>query len=54
MITTIGPPAQLSRTPTNLCRPVSPPGGDAEEVLAMIGMAGKLGELVEGRVIAFE
>jgi crotonobetainyl-CoA:carnitine CoA-transferase CaiB-like acyl-CoA transferase len=54
MITTIGPPARLSRTPTRPGRPVSPPGGDAQEVLAMIGMAEKLHELVEKRVIALD
>jgi crotonobetainyl-CoA:carnitine CoA-transferase CaiB-like acyl-CoA transferase len=54
MITTIGPPARLSRTPTIPGRPVSPPGGDAEEVLAMIGMADRLSELVEKRVIALD
>jgi crotonobetainyl-CoA:carnitine CoA-transferase CaiB-like acyl-CoA transferase len=52
MITTIGPPARLSRTPAVPGRPVSPPGGDAAEVLAMIGMADKLNELVEKGVIA--
>jgi crotonobetainyl-CoA:carnitine CoA-transferase CaiB-like acyl-CoA transferase len=54
MITTIGPPARLSRTPVVPGRPVSPPGGDAAEVLAMIGMADKLNELVERRVIALD
>ena len=54
MITTIGPPARLSRTPTMPGRPVSPPGGDAQAVLAMIGMADKLNELVEKRVIALD
>ena len=52
MITTIGPPARLSRTPTIPGRPVSPPGGDAAAILAMIGMADRLDELVEKRVIA--
>jgi len=52
LITTIGPPARLSRTPAMPGRPVSPPGGDAEEVLALIGMADKLDELVQKRVIA--
>jgi crotonobetainyl-CoA:carnitine CoA-transferase CaiB-like acyl-CoA transferase len=52
MITTIGPPARLSRTPVVPGRPVSPPGGDAAEVLSMLGMAGKLDELVEKRVVA--
>jgi len=54
LITTIGPPARLSRTPAVPGRPVSPPGGDAAEVLAMIGMADKLDELVEKRVIALD
>jgi crotonobetainyl-CoA:carnitine CoA-transferase CaiB-like acyl-CoA transferase len=35
MLTTIGPPVRLSRTPAVPGRPVSPPGGDAAEVLAM-------------------
>jgi crotonobetainyl-CoA:carnitine CoA-transferase CaiB-like acyl-CoA transferase len=54
MITTIGPPARLSRTPAVPGRPVSPPGGDAQEVLAMIGMADKLNDLVEKQVIALD
>jgi crotonobetainyl-CoA:carnitine CoA-transferase CaiB-like acyl-CoA transferase len=54
LITTIGPPARLSRTPAVPGRPVSPPGGDAAEVLAMLGMADKLDELVEKGVIALE
>ena len=54
LITTIGPPARLSRTPVVPGRPVSPPGGDAAEVLSMIGMADKLDELVQKRVIAVE
>jgi hypothetical protein len=35
-------------------RPVSPPGGDAKEVLAMIGIADSLNELVKNRVIALD
>jgi hypothetical protein len=35
-------------------RPVSPPGGDAAQVLAMIGMADKLDDMVQKRVIALE
>lgn len=54
MITTIGPPARLSRTPVVPGRPVSPPGGDAQEILAMIGMEDKLDELVEKWVIALD
>jgi crotonobetainyl-CoA:carnitine CoA-transferase CaiB-like acyl-CoA transferase len=52
MITTIGPPVRLSRTPVVPGRPVSPPGGDAAEVLSMIDMADKLNEMVEKRAIA--
>lgn len=51
-ITTVGPPARLSATPVSPGRPVSPPGGDAEEVLGAIGMADQLPALVERRVIA--
>ncbi|HEY7492612.1 MAG TPA: CoA transferase, partial [Candidatus Tectomicrobia bacterium] len=54
MITTIGPPARLSRTPVVPGRPVSPPGGDAAEVLAMIGMVDKLDELVQKWVITMD
>src|SRR4030095_412207 len=39
MITTIGPPARLSRTPVMPGRPVSPPGGDAAGVLYTIRIA---------------
>jgi hypothetical protein len=35
-------------------RSISRPGGDAAEVLAMIGMTDELGELVEKRVIALD
>jgi crotonobetainyl-CoA:carnitine CoA-transferase CaiB-like acyl-CoA transferase len=51
LITTVGPPARLSRTPAVPGRPVSPPGGDAVEVLTMIGMADKLDALVQKQVI---
>jgi crotonobetainyl-CoA:carnitine CoA-transferase CaiB-like acyl-CoA transferase len=51
-ITTIGPPARLSRTPVTPGRPVSPPGGDAAEVLAEIGLAERLDDLVAKRAIA--
>ena len=54
MITTVGPPARLWRTPVVPGRPVSPPGGDAAEVLALIGLADKLDELAEKRVIALD
>jgi crotonobetainyl-CoA:carnitine CoA-transferase CaiB-like acyl-CoA transferase len=54
MITTIGPPERLSRTPTTPGRPVSPPGGDAPEVLALIGMEDALNEVVAKRVSALD
>lgn len=53
-ITTIGPPPRLSRTPVVPGRPVSPPGGDAEEVLEQLGLSGRLPELVEKRVVVLE
>ena len=48
-ITTIGPPARLSRTPVIPGRPVSAPGGDAAEILAGIGLANQLDDLVARR-----
>ena len=54
MITTIGPPARLSRTPVAPGRPVSPPGGDAAEVLARIGLGDRLDDLVGKGAIALE
>jgi crotonobetainyl-CoA:carnitine CoA-transferase CaiB-like acyl-CoA transferase len=53
-VTTIGPPARLSRTPVVPGRLAPPPGADAEEVLASIGMAGRLGDLVQQRALALE
>jgi hypothetical protein len=40
--------------PTTPGRPVSPPGGDAEKVLAMIGMVDRLDGLLEKRVMALD
>ncbi len=51
-ITTIGPPARLSGTPVTPGRPVSPPGGDAAEILAQVGLADRLDELVARGAIA--
>ena len=53
-ITTIGPPARLSRTPVIPGRPVSAPGGDAAEILAGIGLANQLDDLVARRIVALE
>jgi len=53
-ITTVGPPARLSRTPVQAGRPVSPPGGDAAEVLATIDMEDKLDYLVSARAVVLD
>src|SRR4030095_8651020 len=53
-ITTIGPPARLSRTPVIPGRPVSAPGGDAAEILAGIALANQLDDLVARRIVALE
>ena len=39
VITTVGPPARLSRTPVNVGRAAASPGADGIDVLASIGMA---------------
>jgi crotonobetainyl-CoA:carnitine CoA-transferase CaiB-like acyl-CoA transferase len=53
-ITTIGPPARLTRTPVVPGRPAPPPGADAREILTEIGMAAELRELVERGTVALE
>src|SRR5262249_49103389 len=53
-ITTIGPPWRMSRTPVSPRHLVSPPGGDALEVLASVGMAGELSRLVESKAVVLE
>jgi crotonobetainyl-CoA:carnitine CoA-transferase CaiB-like acyl-CoA transferase len=53
-ITTIGPPFRLSRTPVVPGALVAAPGADAADVLARLGMAERLDELVAGRAIALE
>lgn len=53
-ITTIGPPFRLSRTPVVPGALVAPPGADAAGVLASLGMADRIDELVVKRVIALE
>jgi crotonobetainyl-CoA:carnitine CoA-transferase CaiB-like acyl-CoA transferase len=54
VITTIGPPPRLSRTPVVTGIPVSPPGKDAPEVLAKIGLGDRLDELIAKKVITLE
>jgi crotonobetainyl-CoA:carnitine CoA-transferase CaiB-like acyl-CoA transferase len=53
-ITTIGPPFRLSGTPVIPGALVAPPGADGAAVLASVGLADRLGELVRKRVIAVE
>ena len=53
-ITTIGPPWRMSRTPVSPRHLVSPPGGDAAEVLASVGLADRLHDLVEKRAVVPE
>jgi crotonobetainyl-CoA:carnitine CoA-transferase CaiB-like acyl-CoA transferase len=53
-ITTIGPPFRLSRTPVVPGALVSKPGADGADVLASLGMADRIDELVARRAIALE
>jgi len=53
-ITTIGPPFRLSRTPVVPGALVSKPGADGADVLASLGMADRIDELVAKRAIALE
>jgi crotonobetainyl-CoA:carnitine CoA-transferase CaiB-like acyl-CoA transferase len=51
-ITTIGPPFRLSRTPVVPGRLVASPGADGADVLASLGLAHRIDELVARRAIA--
>jgi crotonobetainyl-CoA:carnitine CoA-transferase CaiB-like acyl-CoA transferase len=53
-VTTIGPPARLSRTPVAPGRAVAAPGADAQGVLADIGEAGELPRLIASGIVALE
>jgi len=53
-ITTIGPPFRLSRTPVVPGALVAAPGADGADVLASLGMADRIDELVAKRAIALE
>jgi crotonobetainyl-CoA:carnitine CoA-transferase CaiB-like acyl-CoA transferase len=53
-ITTIGPPFRLSRTPVVPGALVAAPGADGADVLASLGMADRIDELVARRAIALE
>ena len=53
-VTTIGPPARLSRTPVIPGRAAAAPGADAPDVLAEIGAADELPRLIENGAVALE
>ncbi len=53
-ITTCGPAPRLSRTPVRIGRPAPKPGSDAASILAEIGQAARLDELVERGVIRLD
>ncbi len=53
-ITTIGPPWRLSRTPPSVRHLVSPPGGDAYEVIAKAGLKDRFEELVREKAVLLE
>jgi crotonobetainyl-CoA:carnitine CoA-transferase CaiB-like acyl-CoA transferase len=53
-ITTIGPPFRLSRTPVVPGALVAPPGADAADVLASLGLSDRLDDLVAKRAIALD
>jgi crotonobetainyl-CoA:carnitine CoA-transferase CaiB-like acyl-CoA transferase len=51
-VTTVGPAARLSATPVRPGRPAPSPGADAAGLLASLGMADRLSELVAKGIIA--
>jgi crotonobetainyl-CoA:carnitine CoA-transferase CaiB-like acyl-CoA transferase len=53
-ITAIGPPFRLSRTPVVPGTLVAAPGADGADVLASVGMADRIDELLAKRAIALE
>jgi crotonobetainyl-CoA:carnitine CoA-transferase CaiB-like acyl-CoA transferase len=54
VITTIGPPPRLSRTPVVPGIPVSKPGADALEVLTKAGLADRLDDYVARKIVVLE
>ncbi len=54
MMTHMAPGSYLSRSPITAGRPASPPGSDAESVLAQIGMLGDMRRLVESGALVTE
>jgi len=53
-ITTIGPPWRMSRTPPSVRHLVSPPGGDAFEVVSQAGLADRFEELIGKKAVVLE
>lgn len=53
-MTHMAPGHYLSRSPISAGRPASPPGSDAESVLAQIGMLGEMRRLVESGALVTE
>jgi crotonobetainyl-CoA:carnitine CoA-transferase CaiB-like acyl-CoA transferase len=53
-VTTTGPAARLSRTPLVPGRPAPTPGSDAAEILAEVGLEGRLAELVASGAVRTE
>jgi crotonobetainyl-CoA:carnitine CoA-transferase CaiB-like acyl-CoA transferase len=53
-ITTIGPPWRMSRTPPSVRHLVSPPGGDAFEVVSEAGLADRFEELVRQKAVVLD
>lgn len=51
MVTSVGPPSRVSRTPTQPGRAVRPPGADNREILGEIGMSRMFDEFVSKKVI---
>lgn len=54
LVTTCGPAPVLSRTPVDIGRPAPKPGSDAVEILAEIGLEGRIDDLVASGVIRLD
>jgi crotonobetainyl-CoA:carnitine CoA-transferase CaiB-like acyl-CoA transferase len=53
-ITTIGPPWRMSRTPPSVRHLVSPPGGDAFDVVSLAGLADRFEDLVSKKAVVLD
>jgi crotonobetainyl-CoA:carnitine CoA-transferase CaiB-like acyl-CoA transferase len=51
LVTTCGPAPRLSRTPVHIGRPAPKPGSDAYSILADIGLAERLDDLIASGVV---